>query len=98
LITNLGKKDFWEKIATKNQPPRNEKAGLNVCPYFVLIITTTFYLRPELLVEELLELLLLGAVALLLETELPLLTEGEDWREELLEELTFGADLVLGAD
>ena len=64
----------------------------------VQLLNKKLYLRPELLVEELLELLLLGEVARLLFTELPLLTEGEDWREELLEELTFGADFVFGAD
>lgn len=71
---------------------------MNVSSYFVSIITITLYLRPELLVEELLVLLFLGAVARLLPEELLLLTEGEDWREELLEVLTFGADLVVGAD
>ncbi len=78
MIINPQKKDFGKKITTKNQPPRNEKAGLNGYSYFVSIITTIIYLRLELLVEELLERLLLGAAARLLVTELPLLTEGED--------------------
>lgn len=62
--------------------------------YFKFRNLSKFYLRPELLEEEPLELLLFGAASRLLETELPLLTEGEDWREEL----TLDADFVLGAD
>ena len=65
---------------------------------YIFLITSIIYLRPELLVEELLELLLFGAVARLLLTELPLLTDVEDWRDELLEEPIMGADLVFGAD